>query len=685
MLLFSLALHIIRVVRRGCALFRFAISAASLVGVALSGGAIAAAQQPPTRPPKPDTSMAGMSGMTGAHAPVDTGMNMSMGMMMMPGPLGIPMTRMGSGTSWLPDSAPMHAHHVMAGPWELMLHGVAFGMYDRQNGTRGAEQFSSVNWGMLMARRAAAGGMLTLRGMMSLEAFTVGGNGYPLLLQTGEEYQGQPLHDRQHPHDLFMELAAQYERAITKSVGLSLYAAPVGEPASGPVAFPHRPSAMNDPLAPIGHHWQDATHIAFGVLTAGLFTHSVKVEGSLFNGREPDENRTNFDYRGRSLDSYSGRVTWNPAGQWSVAGSYAYLKSPETTHPEESMHRVSASLLNNRSFGSAGDWSTTLVFGANRASSDKTFEPSYLAETNLEFGNGHTVFGRAEYVDKTADDLVLGANPPARTFNVGELTGGYLYEFDRIGTVRTGLGVRAAVNFVPSSLVSVYGSRNPTGFAIFVRFRPAPMTGHGVGAGPGHSMNGMDMGGAQQPDRSHELERARDIRISRDTTMGAMPGMRMPTATPPNSAMPGMPMSNTPRDSMAGMRMPATSSDTSKHPTTMPEMKGVPGTSAKPTRDTSMSNMPGMNRAAPQPPAKSASAAKGKIVAGKGGATTTAKKKAASGAKAQAKSKPTPRTSAKTPAKPKSAATPAASMPGMSMPAMKMPADTAKKPPIKKP
>jgi hypothetical protein len=30
----------------------------------------------------------------------------------------------------------------------------------------------------------------------------------------------------------------------------------------------HRPS-QHDPDAPIGHHWQDSTHITFGVATLG--------------------------------------------------------------------------------------------------------------------------------------------------------------------------------------------------------------------------------------------------------------------------------------------------------------------------------------------------------------------------------------------------------------------------------
>jgi hypothetical protein len=395
-----------------------------------------------------------------------------MGAMSMDGPLGIPMERTGSGTTWLPDVTPMHAYHTMAGSWELMVHGVAFGVYDKQNGPRGAEQLTSVNWGMLMATRQLGDGRLQLRGMLSAEPFTVGARGYPLLLQTGETYQGEPIHDRQHPHDLFMEIAALYERAVTSRVGVSLYVAPVGEPAVGPVAYPHRPSAMNDPYAPLGHHWQDATHITFGVLTAGVFTHSMRVEGSAFNGREPDENRTNFDYAGRRLDSYAGRVSWNPAATWSLSGSYAYIDSPEALNPDESLHRINASVMNGRTVGRRGEVATTFVFGANRHAGERGWEPSYLVETNYEFAGAHSVFGRAEYVRKSAADLVLGALGPTGELNVGALAAGYVYEFDRVGSVRTGIGVRGSLDVVPSALEPYYGTHTPAGFGIYIRFRP---------------------------------------------------------------------------------------------------------------------------------------------------------------------------------------------------------------------
>ncbi|HYR97382.1 MAG TPA: hypothetical protein VEO58_00100, partial [Gemmatimonadales bacterium] len=165
------------------------------------------------------------------------------------GPLGIPESRMGSGTSWLPDASPMHAAHVMLGEWSLMLHGKGFVQYDWQGGPRGSNQVGFVNWAMAAASRSLGGGRLELRGMLSAEPWTVGSRGYPLLLQSGESYRGATLHDRQHPHDLFMELAALYERPVARNLGLSIYLAPVGEPAVGPVAFPHRPSAGADPLA----------------------------------------------------------------------------------------------------------------------------------------------------------------------------------------------------------------------------------------------------------------------------------------------------------------------------------------------------------------------------------------------------------------------------------------------------
>ena len=402
--------------------------------------------------------------------------DMDMSGMTMSAPLGIPMERAGSGTSWLPDASPMNAYHSSSGPWTLMAHGMIFGMYDKQRGLRGSSEFASVNWGMLMLGHQTTGTKVQLRGMLSAEPWTVRDGGYPLLLQTGETYKGQPLRDRQHPHDLFMEIAGSVEHAVTSDVGISLYAAPVGEPASGPVAFPHRPIAMYDPLAPLGHHWQDATHITFGVITAGLFTRSVRLEGSIFNGREPDEDRTDFDYEGASLDSYAGRLTWNPTASWSLSGSYAYLKSPETLDPGESQRRVTASVLGAHKLGSVAELWTALVFGANKHESSDDLEPSYLAEASLQLAGMHTLFGRAEYVKKGSDDLVLGASGPQGEFGITTLSGGYMLEVGQASKVRLGIGGRGSVNFLPVELKSFYGSRSQIGAAVYVRLAPQRMS-----------------------------------------------------------------------------------------------------------------------------------------------------------------------------------------------------------------
>src|SRR5665213_2086764 len=294
-------------------------------------------------------------------APRDT-MPMS-GMAVVPDPLGVSMDRLGSGTTWIPDAVSLPSRRFTAGAWNFMLHGFVFGQYDTQGGARGGTQFGSLNWGMLMATHELAGGRFQLRTMLSLDALGVTPRGYPLLLQTGEAYNGAPLHDRQHPHDLFMELGAMYDRPITNGVGFTLYAAPSGEPALGPVAFMHRPSAMDIPAAPIGHHWQDATHISFGVLTAGLFTHDVRVEGSVFNGRDPDQNRWDFDPI--RLDSYSGRVSYNPNAHWALNAGYGFIKSPEALTPEMSMHRITASAVYGEKLVADGQLAPTFIWGAN--------------------------------------------------------------------------------------------------------------------------------------------------------------------------------------------------------------------------------------------------------------------------------------------------------------------------------
>ena len=398
----------------------------------------------------------------------------------MAGVLGIPHTRLGSGTSWQPQTAPHYGWHFVRGSWTLMVHGVAYAEYDRQLGTRGDDQLGSINWGMLMAMHSLWGGMLHLHGMLSAEPATIGSRGYPLLLQSGESYRGLPLHDRQHPHDLFMEAAALYEHPVARDLALSLYVAPVGEPAIGPVAFPHRPSAASDPLAPLGHHWQDATHITFGVLTLGMFSRTWKVEGSIFNGREPDEHRT--DIEARKLDSYAARIFYNPNENWSYSASAAYLASPEVLHPEESMHRYAASIMNTRLLGARGEWSSSLIYGAN-AVLGAPLANSALVETDISLDGVNTFFGRAELVQKSAQDLAVADQSESQRYDIGALTLGYSREIMRAHGLTLGASILGTLDMVPGALAAVYGTRNPKGYAVFLRLRPDRM--HTEGAMPG--------------------------------------------------------------------------------------------------------------------------------------------------------------------------------------------------------
>ena len=452
-------------------------------------------EPPPTR--IDSTKMPGMAGMQMSHLQQHSAEDM------MTGPVGVSMERMGSGTTWIPDAVTLPSRERMLGAWMIMTHGFVFAQYDKQGGERGDDQFGSLNWAMLMATRDLAGGRFQARTMLSLDPFTVSNRGYPLLLQTGETYSGQPLHDRQHPHDFWMELGALYQREISKGLAWSLYAAPSGEPALGPVAFMHRPSAMDNPGAPLSHHWQDATHVSFGVLTGGVYSRKWQLEGSFFNGREPDENRWDFDRI--KLDSYSGRLSINPTAHWSLTGGFGYLKSPEALRPDESMHRITASALHGARLGADGQWASALIWGANKHSTSAGWSSGFVAESEAITDAHNTWFGRAELVQKTAEELVvdipvttrngtvLPPLPSGQRFDVSAMQLGYIREVGRTRWATIGLGAAGTLNFVPPALEPYYGSRNPTGMFVFLRMRPFH---------PSRSSTSMnDMGGMQ---KSHE-------------------------------------------------------------------------------------------------------------------------------------------------------------------------------------
>jgi hypothetical protein len=384
-----------------------------------------------------------------------------------------PQDRDGSGTAWLPDDTPMYALHSQRGPWTLMAHGNLFLQFLYESGNRGANQVGSINWLMGMARRQAGRGRLTLRIMASFEPWTIGGCGYPDLLASGEQCGGQRIHDRQHPHDLFMEVAALYDAPLRGTLRWQMYGGAAGDPAIGPVAFSHRLSALGNPIAPISHHWLDSTHVSFGVVTSGLYTARWKLEGSIFNGREPDEYRTDFDFG--PLDSYSGRLWLTPTPRWALQVSAAKLTGAEQgdgASPRIDVTRVTASATYHRLLRDNGLCATTIAWGHNEESGHGS--NALVAETSLALHDRDVLFGRFEAVGKTAHDL--GVDESLDTFAVAKLQGGYTRYFRTWRGLRPGAGVAASAAFVPQGLESIYGRRVNPGAAVFLTLRPAAMT-----------------------------------------------------------------------------------------------------------------------------------------------------------------------------------------------------------------
>jgi len=389
-----------------------------------------------------------------------------------PGPSNVtaaaPLAREGSGTSWLPEATPMYAVHGALGKWETMVHGIGFLQYLHDGEPRGQQQFGSINWLMFSGRRAALGGHLSLRGMFSLEPLTISDCGYPDLLASGEVCNGAPIIDRQHPHDLLMEIAGTYDRQLSSGLMLQIYGGAAGEPALGPVAFPHRPSALSNPLAPISHHWLDASHITFGVLTAAIADRRWKLEGSLFNGREPDEDR--YDLNLDALDSYSGRVTFLPTARVAVQFSAGHLEEAEQQDASRvDVDRVTASAVYHVPRANGGLWATTLAWGRNQEEGEATH--ALLAETTLFIADRDVIFGRAELVQKSSHDL--GVDELDDRFDLLKLQIGYSRFLRPMAGWRAGLGGSVSAGIVPEGLATVYGGRVTPGAAVFLVIRPA--------------------------------------------------------------------------------------------------------------------------------------------------------------------------------------------------------------------
>jgi hypothetical protein len=378
------------------------------------------------------------------------------------------MTRDGSGTSWQPDATPMAGLHSTQGEWALMAHGFVNAIYDKQTGPRGDAKSFTESMGMLMANRPLGPGTVGLRAMVSLDP-TMGKSGYPLVFQTGETADGKtPLVDRQHPHDLLMELSTSYSVPLGSNGSAFVYFGLPGEPALGPSAFMHRFSAMRNPEAPLTHHWLDSTHIAFGVATLGASHGPFQLEGSWFNGREPDQYRWNIETR--KFDSWSTRLSYNPLPELSMQASYGDLESPEQLEPDTRVKRATASVTYHRKLG-ADNWATTLAYGRNRKSGPETnlSEPGWLLESTYVRADTHTVFGRAEQV-KNSELFAHGDPLHGERFLVRKYSVGYIYDFARTGPVKWGVGGLVGFVDAPTRLDPVYGS-SPRSYMVFLQGR----------------------------------------------------------------------------------------------------------------------------------------------------------------------------------------------------------------------
>jgi len=398
-----------------------------------------------------------------------------------------PMNREGSGTSWLPDSSPMYGRMFMFDDNMLMLHGAIFPRYTNVSTPRGDDRIDAPNWIMGMYSHPLGDStQIGARLMMSLDPLTEGGRGYPLLFQSGESWHDQPLHDRQHPHDLFDELSMSLSQKFVHDLSAYFYFGYPGEPALGPPTFMHRPSAMDDPDAPLGHHWQDSTHVTFGVATAGLQWRNLKVEGSIFTGREPDENRYDFD-RPR-FDSYSGRISWNPTRNLALQVSHGYIKSPEALEPDLKRHRTIASLIYNLPLRHDSNWSNTFVWGQNHDTGEGKTQ-SFLVESDYQRGR-NTVYFRWERVGKSGEELVLNPAADTRIFPVSAYTVGYIRDLSHGNGLDIGLGTQFTINRRPDTLDRYYGDDLGYAFQFFLRIRPS-LHGHDMHQQAVHAVAGM--------------------------------------------------------------------------------------------------------------------------------------------------------------------------------------------------
>lgn len=357
-----------------------------------------------------------------------------------------------------------------------MMHGSIFLRYNNQDfgnkGVRGDSDFDAPNWFMVMGQRKVnKKGLFHFNAMLSLDPLTQGKRGYPLLYQSGETYDNIPLVDRQHPHDLFSELSVSYAHAFSPKTDAFIYVGYPGEPALGPVTFMHRPSALDNPNSPISHHWVDATHITFGVVTGGVRVGKTKLEGSLFTGREPNENRYSFDKP--RFDSWSGRFSYNPDRNVALQVSHGFLKSPEAAHADDNVHKTTLSAIYSVDMGNENMVNATALWGMNKKKNHDG-ENAVLVEGAWRKSR-NSLYARYEWTEKSAEELVLDEEFDEHdVFPVHAFTVGDNFDLFNIGKIRVAAGAQWSIYSAPAALNNIYG-KNPMSYEVYIRLYPSLM------------------------------------------------------------------------------------------------------------------------------------------------------------------------------------------------------------------
>jgi hypothetical protein len=351
-----------------------------------------------------------------------------------------------SGTSLNPLAWPTPMLMQRRASWTLMFMGQAFLVDTQQSGPRGGDKLYSTNWGMGSAQHSLGSGQFMFDAMLSLEPATVTNRSYPLLFQTGETAYGQPLENAQHPHDFVMGLGAHYVLPVGERTLLHFYYAARGDPALGPVAFPHRASALELPQATMGHHWEDSTHIASNIATVGIKYRWIRLEASGFHGSEPDENRWNIDWG--AMDSYSARISVFPSKNWTAQFSAGRLTKPEVFEAGDVI-RSTASIQYTRIRSSGEAWATSAIWGRNHHTEGQDNSNAWLLETVFPATRKDFLTGRFEMVQEAT--------------RVKAITGGYTHDLATKANLETGIGANVTSYATPGD--------HPWGMNVFLRIR----------------------------------------------------------------------------------------------------------------------------------------------------------------------------------------------------------------------